>query len=532
MRISKAVLFVVVVACVLGVVAAAPAAVKLPHVFGDNMVLQRQMPVPVWGWAESGEKITVKFGDQEKTATAGADGKWTVRLDALEASDKPAQMTVADGSGKARTLKNILVGEVWLGSGQSNMEMSVGGCLDAQKFIKEADHSKIRLFTVRKDPAGEPQNDVSGRWEVCGPNNVGGFSAVAYFFGQRIHKELGVPVGLIHSSWGGTRIEPWTPRCGFAAVKSLASYVKQIDDAPAAYRKQMAGAIAQLEAWLPKAKAALADEGTVPPAPQMPQHPLDSAGGTSGLYNGMIHGLIPYDMRGALWYQGESNGGEGKSYYEKKQALIGGWRQLWGQGDFPFYFVQLASFMNPNTNPEGGDGWARVKEAQTFSLSIPHTGMAVLTDIGDARDIHPKNKQDVGERLALWALAKDYGKKDLVYSGPVLKSFKIDAAKVVLSFDHVGGGLMVGKKEGLAPTQEVKDGELKGFAIQGDDGTWHWADAKIDGSNVIVSSDKVAKPKAVRYAFTSNCEHCNFYNKEGLPAVPFRTDTEWTPDGK
>ncbi len=533
MRTSKAWLFVVVAAWVVGIVAAAaPAAVRLPSIFGDDMVLQREMPVPVWGWADAGEKVTVKFAGQEKTATAGADGKWTLKLDKMPAADAPAEMTVTDGSGKARTIKNVLVGEVWLGSGQSNMEMSVGGCLDVDKVSQEAKYPAIRMFIVDKKPSGEPRDDVFGRWHVCTPDTVRGFSAVLYFFGLRIHKELGVPVGLLHSSWGGTAIEPWTPPCGFAAVPSLEPFVKQVDEAPAQYRKQVGGAIAQVEAWLPKAKEALAAKGPIPPAPQVPQHPLDSAGAPTGLYNGMIHGLIPYAMRGALWYQGESNGGEGKSYYEKKVALIGGWRKLWGQGDFPFYFVQLANFMNPNPNPEGGDGWARVKEAQTACLSIPHTGMAVLTDIGDAKDIHPKNKQDVGERLALWALAKDYGKKGIVYSGPMLKDAKIDGSRMILSFDHVGSGLMVGRKEGLAPTQEVKDGVLKGFAIKGDDGKWYWADAKIEGQTVVVSSAEVSKPVAARYAFTTNTDHCNFFNKEGLPAVPFRTDPEWTVEDK
>ena len=525
---------VVLTAALLAVAVAstAPAAVRLPRVFSDNMVLQREMPVPVWGWAESGQKVTVKFADQSQTATADADGKWTVKLDPLKASDKPATLTVAAAGGKPVTVKNVLVGEVWLGSGQSNMEMSVGGCLDAGKFAAEAKYPKIRMMTVNKRPAGEPKDDVQGRWDVCSPGTVRRFSAVAYFFGRRIHKELGVPVGLINSSWGGTRIEPWTPRCGFAAVPSLKRYVKQIDDAPTNYRRQVAQAIARIETWLPKAKKAMADKATIPPAPQMPKHPLDSSGGTSGLYNGMIHGLIPYAMRGALWYQGESNGGEGESYFDKKKALIGGWRKLWGQGDFAFYFAQLASFMQPDANPEGGKGWARVKEAQVACLTLPNTGMALLTDIGDARDIHPKNKQDVGERLALWALAKDYGRKDLVYSGPMYKGHKVEGNKVIVSFDHVGGGLMVGKKEGLAPTQEVPNGELKGFAIKGPDRKWYWADAKIQGETVVLTSEKVAKPVAARYAFTTNTDHCNFYNKEGLPAVQFRTDPEWTVKGK
>jgi sialate O-acetylesterase len=572
MRIGKMIRLAIVATGVAILAGAASADIRMPAVFSDNMVLQSGMAVPVWGWADKGEKVTVKFAGQEKTATADDTRKWMLRLDVLRVSDQPTEMTVAAGT-MAVTIRNVLVGEVWLGSGQSNMEMSVGGVLNVDKVVAEAKYPLIRMFTVERKPCGEPRDDVFGRWVVCAPETVRGFSAAAYFFGRRIHKELGVPVGLVHSSWGGTAIEPWTPRCGFEMVPSLLNYVRIIDDAPASYRKQVSDAIAKVEAWVPKAKEAVANNAPIPPAPQMPQHPLDSAGGVSGLYNGMIHGLIPYAIKGALWYQGESNGGEGRSYYDKMVALIGGWRRLWGEGDFPFYFVRLASFMAPNDNPEGGDGWARVEEAQAACLSIPNTGMACLTDIGDARDIHPKNKQDVGERLALWALARDYGKKDLVYSGPMFKAAKIDGPKVVITFDYVGSGLMVGKKEGLAPTQEVRDGTLKGFAIKGDDGKWYWADAKIEAPKVdadarkprtkedlaedlaelairrllkkpakpgpdtsleatwrvVVSSDKVAKPVAVRYGFTTNTDHINLYNKEGLPAVPFRTDKEWEP---
>ena len=381
------------------------------------------------------------------------------------------------------------------------MEIGVGGGPEADKVAAEANYPTIRMFTVKRRPAGEPEDDVIGGWAVCSPQRVKGFSAVAYFFGLRIYKELDVPVGLIHSSWGGTRIEPWTPPCGFAAVPQLKDIVKQIADVEAKAKKDLAPD--------PKAK-----------------NPLNSNRQPTGLYNGMIHGLIPYAIRGALWYQGESNGNERESYFHKMQALIGGWRKLWGEGDFPFYFVQLATFRSPNADPAGGDGWAGVLEAQTDALTIPNTGMAVLSDLGEARNIHPKDKQDVGARLALWALAKDYGKKDLVYSGPMFKSAKVDGSKMVISFDHVGAGLMVGEKDGLAPVKEVPNGELKGFAIKDQEGKWHWADAKIDGSTVVVSAKGVSKPAAVRFAFTTNRAHCNLYNKEGLPAVGFRTDTD------
>jgi len=483
--------------CIAAAACPAMAAVKLPAVFSENMVIQAGMPVPVWGWAAAGEKVTVKFAGQEKSAAAGADGKWTLKLDPMKCSSTPAQMTVTGADGQAATIANVLVGEVWLGSGQSNMELHVSSCLDLEKVTADANCPAIRMFTVKKRPSGVPMDDVIGTWVVCSPQTVRDFSAALYFFGRRIHKDLSVPVGLIHSSWGGTRIEPWTPPCGFAAVAEL----KDISDKLA------------------------------PAAPSSKQ-PTKGQGNPTGLYNGMIHGLIPYAFRGALWYQGESNGSEGESYFHKMQALIGGWRQLWGEGDFPFYFVQLATFKKPNDKPEGGDDWAKVLEAQAFSLSIPNTGMAVLSDLGDAGNIHPKDKQDVGERLALWALAKDYGKKDLVYSGPIFKSAKVEGSTMVISFDNVGSGLMVGKKDGLTPVQEVAGGELKGFSIKGDDGQWHWADARIVGPAVVVSSKDVSKPAAVRFAFTTNRAHCNFYNKEGLPAVGFRTDPDWTPKGK
>jgi len=534
MRTRKSVLFVVAALCVVPIASEAPAAVRLPSLFNNNMVLQREMPVPVWGLANPGEEVTVNFAGQTKTALAAADGKWMIKLEAMKASAKSAEMTITASKGRPRTLKNVLVGEVWLCSGQSNMEMNVDSCLDRKKCDQEAKYPLIRMFIVNRSASGVARDDVAGRWCVCAPGTVRIFSAVAYFFGRRIHKELGIPVALIHASWGGTRIEPWTPLCGFKSVKSLKAIASQVAEGSDDYHKFVGDLFAKVEAWLPKAKKALADGRTLPKAPdvRIPLHPLKSSRAPTGLYNGMIHGLIPYAMRGALWYQGESNGGEGKSYFEKKKALIGGWRKLWGQGDFPFYFVHLASYRQAYTKPEGGDGWARVREAQTACLSIPNTGMAVLTDIGDARDIHPKNKQDVGERLALWALAKDYGKKDLVYSGPMYKSSKVDGAKMILSFDHVGGGLMVGKKDGLKPTVEVKGGVLKGFSIQGADKKWYWADAKIAGKTVVLSNGKVTEPIAARFAFTTNTDHCNFYNAEGLPCVPFRTDPEWSVDDK
>ena len=474
---TRIVTFVLVCLCLSA--AMAPAAVKMPALFGDGMVLQREKPVPVWGWADAGEKITVAFAGQEKSATAGKDGKWRITLDPLEMSKTPATMTVTGGS-DALEIKDVLVGEVWICSGQSNMEWTVGGC-NAPDDMAKANYPLIRTIKVPHKPSPQPLDDFSGSWTVCDPKTVGHFTAVGYFFAREIHRELGVPVGLVNSSWGGTRVEPWTPPCGFAAVPEL----KEIAEKTYTAKSHQ--------------------EPTV-------------------LYGGMISPLVLLAIRGAIWYQGESNGGEGVTYYQKKQALIGGWRALWKQGDFPFYFVQLANLGNVNEDPKGGDGWARLREAQLDTLQVPNTGMAVIVDIGEARDIHPKNKQDVGRRLALWALAKDYGRKDLVYSGPLYKAMKVEGDKIRISFDHAGSGLMVGQKEGLAPVRQVEDGQLKWFAIAGADQKWFRAKAVIDGETVVVSSGEVKAPAAVRYAFTMNPEGCNFYNKEGLPASPFRTD--------
>jgi sialate O-acetylesterase len=294
------------------------------------------------------------------------------------------------------------------------------------------------------------------------------------------------------------------------------------------YRKQLADSLPAVEKWVADAHAALGEPGhEIPSPPQLPNNPGTDAGLPTTLYNGMIHPVEHFAIKGALWYQGESNGGEGDEYYHKMCALVGGWRKVWNQGDFPFYFVQLANFQRRNTNPAGGDGWAKVRMAQSNSLQIPHTGMAVAIDLANAdnpEDIHPRNKFDVGERLALWALRNDYGKTEIVPSGPLYRSMEVEGGRIRMSFDYVGHGLMVGNKEGRKPTVEVPQGKLKQFAVAGADKAWHWADALIDGDTVVVSSSDVPKPVAARYAFSMNPDGCNLYNKDGLPAVPFRTD--------
>lgn len=467
-------------------ITSAHADVKLASIFGDSMVLQRELPVPVWGWAEAGEEVTVTLGEQTRKATADKDGRWQVKLDALKANAEGQTLKVTGKN--SIELKDVLIGEVWICSGQSNMEWSLNAVLNANEEVAAANHPQIRLFNVPGHTTSPVANDTCpGAWQVCAPNTAAGFSAVGYFFGRRLQAELKVPIGLVGSNWGGTLIEPWTSPAGFQSVPEL----KAIADQVAAYtaETQVGG------------------------------------GSPSAIYNAMIHPLAPFAMRGAIWYQGESNGGEGESYYHKTQALVNGWRQLFNP-DLAFYWVQLANFQNPNESAEGGDGWARIREAQRKSLNIKHTGMAVIIDIGEAGDIHPRNKQDVGSRLAVWALHQTYGMKDIVPSGPLYKGQKVEGNSIRLSFDNVGSGLVVGKKEGLAPLLIVKDGKLERFAIAGADKKWHWAEATIDGSDVIVRSPDVKEPVAVRYAYSMNPTGANLYNVEGIPASPFRTD-DW-----
>ncbi|MBI5830759.1 MAG: sialate O-acetylesterase [Armatimonadetes bacterium] len=505
----------------------ARADVKLPRIFGSGMVLQTGRPVPVWGTAAPSEKVTVTFAGQAKEATAGADGAWMVKLDALPVSREGRDLTVTG----ANTVKynSVLVGEVWVCSGQSNMEWTVGGVLDVDKEAADAaNYPIIRHIKVNNGHAPRPVNDVDGNWTVADPGTVRGFTAVGWFFAKTISKQLNVPVGLIGSNWGGTCIETWIPPEGYRLVPELKDLAARVDGwtpTTALGAAKYAEYLTQLKAWLPLAEAAAAAK-QMPPA--MPAEPVswNDVQAPTRLYNARINPLIPYAIRGAIWYQGESNGGEGISYKQKTQALVGGWRQLWGQGDFPFYWVQLANFQTSDpSKPEGGDGWSRLREAQTQACAIPNTGMACIIDIGADNDIHPRNKQDVGARLALWALAKDYGQK-VEYSGPLFREMTVDGARAVLSFDHVGGGLVVGSKVGLAPLKETPDAPLKWFAIRGDDGKWYPGEAKIVGQTVVVTNAAVTKPKDVRYAFAMNPAGANLYNKEGLPAVPFRTDKD------
>jgi sialate O-acetylesterase len=484
--------------------------VKLPAIIGDNMVVQQGGKAAIWGWAEPNEEVmvSVSWHGMQWGVRADKDGKWKFEMSAPKAGG-PYEMTLAGKN--TITIKNILVGEVWAASGQSNMQWSVQGSANSQEETAAANYPKIRLFSVQREVADEPKSDCTGSWVECSPQTVPGFSAVAYFFGRELHKELDVPVGLIHTSWGGTPAEAWTKRDMLESDADFAPILKRFDDAVAKYPEAKKEYEQKLEEWKQAVEKAKAEGKEAPGRPGEPFGP-GNPHSPAGLYNAMIAPLIPYRIAGAIWYQGESNAGRAYQYRKLFPAMIKCWRSNWGQGDFPFLFVQLANYMD--VRPEPNDSaWAELREAQLKTLSLLNTGQAVIIDIGDAKDIHPKNKQDVGKRLALWALGTTYGKK-IVYSGPMYKSMKVEDNKITLSFDHVGGGLVA-----------KGDGPLKGFAIAGDDKKFVWANAKIEGAAIVVGSEGVAKPAAVRYAWADN-PICNLYNAEGLPASPFRTD-DW-----
>ncbi|HEG44087.1 MAG TPA: hypothetical protein ENH94_08570 [Phycisphaerales bacterium] len=620
--------------------------VTLPAVIADNMVLQRQAQCSLWGWADPGEKINVKASWQwffGKSTTADKDGKWKVSIKTPKASNAPHTITIK--AANTITLENILIGEVWICSGQSNMEMGMTMISNAEQEIAQADYPNIRLFDAAHAISATPVKDVTGSWVQCSPEAAkthgswGGFSATAYYFGRKLHKELNIPIGLIATNWGGTPAQSWTSIEMLLTMPDFADQVKLIPDNSATkkakqkYEKDLAKwqkasktidlgttgkwfrpqlddsawktldlpsffqntdignidgivwyrrnidvpedlaskdmiislgpiddrdvtffngtKIGETAAWVAnrnyKIPAALVKAGANTIAVRV--HDTGGAGGFSGtasqmylqsgdkkiplagpwrykvgmipqkpvapggltahtpasLYNGMIHPLTPLTIRGAIWYQGESNVAAPKQYQTLFPNMIKSWRDAWNLGDFPFYYVQIAPWKYGKTNS------AYLREAQLMTLSTPNVGMAVTMDIGNIYDIHPKNKLDVGERLALWALAKDYGQKNLVYSGPVYKSMKIEGDKIRLSFDYTGSGLI------------AKDGPLSHFTIAGSDKNFVPATATIENDTIVVSSNKVPNPVAVRFAFT-NKDEPNLANKESLPASSFRTD--------
>ncbi|MGV8878770.1 MAG: sialate O-acetylesterase [Sphingobacteriaceae bacterium] len=445
--------------------------VALPRFVSDGMVLQRNVKIPVWGWADPGEKVQIEFKGKTYKTAAGGDGKWMLNLASTPAGG-PFELKIKGNN--EITLHNILIGDVWVCSGQSNMEFNMGSVRDKYAAeIASSTNPNIRQFLVTKKTSFQPLDTVGvAKWEEASPVTLPAFTAVGYFFARDLYEKYKVPIGLIHTSWGGTPAEAWT------SIEGLQPFPKYTERAN-------------------KLSTAAKTNGANDP---------------TALYNGMIAPLLPYAIKGAIWYQGESNAGLAFEYRKLFPAMITDWRSKWKQGDFPFLFVQLANFMEPVSQPAGSD-WAELREAQSMTLSLKNTGMAVITDVGEEKDIHPKNKQDVGKRLALAAEKVAYKEKNIVYSGPVFKSSSLSGNKMILKFSDVGSGMIA--KGG---------GELKQFAIAGEDKKFVWADAKIVGNTIIVSSDEVTNPVAVRYAWANNPEGANLYNKEGLPASAFRTD--------
>lgn len=495
----------------------ASAEVRLPGFFTNHMVLQQQMKIKVWGWADAGEQIEVSIGNSRGVTKATLDGKWEIELPAMDGSYQVHTLTVKGSN--TITLNDILIGEVWLCSGQSNMEWTVRSSSNAATEIAEANYPAIRHIKIGRKPNTVPQDDLQSVWEICSPETAGNFTACGYFMARKLLKELDVPIGLINSSWGGTRVEPWTPPVGFEKVEALKDiHTSVLNRTPGseANRKLLAGHIQATEAWLAEAKTGLNANASVSPNPQFPAElaPFKSHQDPTMLYNGMIHALVGYPMRGAIWYQGESNHAEGMLYYKKKKALINGWRELWGQGDFPFYYVQIAPYRYGNEDPTI---LARFWEAQAAVQQLPNTGMVVINDIATLNNIHPPNKQDVGLRLANLALKNDYGKTDVVADSPEFESLEVNDGQLLVKFKNAGGGLKT--RDGKSPDN---------FQIIGPgSGGFQPATVTIEGDTVILESDSVTKPVAFRFAWDKLAEP-NLTGGTGLPVGATRGGE--TPD--
>jgi sialate O-acetylesterase len=619
----------------------ANANVRMPLLFSDGMVLQRNKLIPVWGWADANEKVEVHFNKQIKTITADKNGKWMVKLDSEKAGG-PFELTIK-GKNKI-VITNILVGEVWICSGQSNMEFQMYKTMNAKAEIEDSDYPMIRHFGVAQDLSGTPKEDLkAGKWEVCNKETVSNFTAVGYFFAKKLYAELKIPIGIINTSWGGTCVETWTSRNAFEKSNDFKAMISEvpnidIDSLSKGYAKAMRERVEKIQGskvntdgentfkelefndsnwaemkvpslwenqelgdldgvvWMRKTITLSAEDikkeailylskiddedityvngievgrNTIWEAKRVYSIPanilkegvniiavrvVDNSGGggiygdaadlkltlgnkilplegkwkykvivvktalspnsyPSLLYNAMINPLIPFAFQGVLWYQGEANVWRAKEYKKAFPLMITDWRTQWKQGDFPFYFVQLSTFNEFNGNSKVGSRWAELREAQTQTLKLPNTGMAVTTDIGNAKDIHPTNKQEVGKRLAVIALNNVYSKKR-IYSGPLYKSQEIKGNQIILTFDNIGSGLSTSDQNGI----------LKGFEIAGADKVFYAAKAIVKNNKVIVSSEKVLNPVAVHYGWADDDTDINLFNEEKFPASPFRTD--------
>jgi sialate O-acetylesterase len=483
--------------------------VRLPEIFASDMVLQREMKVPVWGWAEPGEKVTVSFEGQNPATEAGTDGRWSVQLEPLKAGG-PFTLTVK-GKNELK-LENVLVGEVWLCSGQSNMEWTMSRSAEYNDELPNVANPKIRLFQVAKAWNQTPQDKLSAGWKLCNAENIPSFSAVGYYFGQKINADLDVPVGLINSSWGGTRIEPWTPPVGFQSIPTLSQIAEEVaakDPTSTFHKTLVTKTLAEYKTWLETSEKNLAETKMIVPPPVFPGQlvPYVNQQQPTVLHNAMVHPFAPLALRGAIWYQGEANMSEGMVYAEKMKALIQGWRTVFNNPDLGFYYVQLAPFVY------GGDSTrlAYLWEAQaSVEKSLPKTGMAVINDlVTNIKDIHPPRKKLVGQRLALLALSRTYGKTDIAAASPELEKMDIDGSNLVLSFKN-------------AKELKTRDGKSPDwFEITGVDGVYHKAEATIDGVTIILKNANVEKPYAVRFAWDQTAEP-NVQNEAGLQLGAFR----------
>lgn len=495
--------------------------VVLPDVINSGMVLQRDQRVPIWGKAEPGESVTVVLGRQTKTAVADQNGKWMVQFNPMKANATPATMTIV--AKNRLELRDILIGEVWLVSGQSNMQRILSETANGAEAIAVANYPQIRLFNVSRAVAFKRAKPPLATWASCTPESVKEFSAAGYYFAVEIQKELKVPVGMLNSSYGGSQAEAWTPveyLLASADLKPTVDRTKIWDEERPRVKVEYDAAIAK---WREEADKARAAGAVSRPSPSVPDALRDYRVAAS-IYDGMIAPLIPFAIRGAFWYQGESNEARAQQYEILLPVMIGAWRERWGEGDFPFGIVQLPNYRDPKDDPMD-EAWSHIREAQRkTALKLANTGLIVTIDIGEARDIHPKNKLDVGKRMAQWALNGVYSKNG-IGSGPMFRNAMPNATggEMLVTFDSAGKGLKT--RDGADP---------KEFAIAGADKKWYWAEAKIVGRNQVkVWSSSVPNPVAVRYAFNNNPRNPNLTNETGLPASPFRSDTWPGPtDGK
>ena len=509
-RMERLIALILWVTLLLAPAASLPAAeLKLASIFADHMVLQRGKPVAVWGWSDPGESVTVTFAGQTRPTIATADGTWSLTLDPLMESVDARTLTVTGHLGRKVEVQDVLVGEVWFGSGQSNMAMGVANAANFQAEKAAADFPHIRYYGETSDAAEKPHAEGSGSWQTCTPEHVSRFSATLYFFGREIHRELGVPVGLVCSAVGATHIESWlSAEAQSTDPETKAEYDAQLkawnslDEARlvADYPKKLA-------AWQLAVQQGTAGSRDKPWPPEVIIAHVRRKGPPAGLYNGKVFNLAPFALRGILWYQGESNAGNPGLYQKQLSQLVVSWRTLWNE-ELPFAWVQLPSFTAP------GEGWPRMREAMLHTLVLPKTGMAVTIDLGDAKDIHPKSKQDVGRRLSLWALGTVYGRKVPAVSGPLPTGSIIRDNTITVSFKNTDGGL-----------KSLTGGDLAGFQIAAADQQWKPAAARIVGDSVVISSSETTHPVAVRYAWKDFPDY-SLANGAGLPASPFRTD-DW-----